>query len=1416
MSVTFNSQRIDPNFAIHFHEVVEPPVSPTQATPSLTTCSKTVTTANRQKIEFTYWPEDKTVSAQILESNGRSIPIAPENLPKELSSIPSAESFLLYLNHSSALMTRLGDGGNRIHLDGRILGGISYEEALAALDRHLKEMANPYLLEDVLDRFQRLSVQEEILDSLPMMKFFDDLTLPDDTKRHLTTLFEKSEANINALKMGPEENFRQLRESIQKDFSLFYPPFFQLEEKKGSLTPALKLFFQLDGTKRLDNGDICSIKQSILDNDVEQLRKTVPRQYSSKGADLSKMNAELETTEYFDLDTLLAEAVRETPKAQNGLNIYWNEPPSFFIGKTLYLTDPTTFCSYNGKIIDAQNSDGNWVFTLQDHSEIHVTKNHEVQIVYKTIYGFWRALDKVFQTDSVLDIEPISTDPSPPLIQRGTYIFGGTVGPYKDFGKKCKRTILLDPSEPSKTLYSLKATYDGDSEKPTEVSIKKGTDKTKTYTTVDELNATLNILGREVREIEGIDTKNFGEKILIKNEVDENELKLACLQEIERERTQLRDDLRKEENRAVFDALLDDLVKQNFAKGSIALLTAQKPQLADRLKGVAQKYLKDLQQEIDPEQILRELLLDANYANLVADVIEENLHDDKKKNVVSISHTMGLLNAAFRHIHKLSGKELIIFMGNTGSGKSTSVNFLLKTRLKNIKNAVGDSVVEVDPEQGLRDDIPRIGQSIGNSETLYTQAYPLQDSPFMLTDCPGFKDTRGQKHELCTNLSIDRAIQGSGTIKSIVITVPIHSFLDEKGNAILELVETVKERFPRTFNPDSMKDSSHVFFLITKSQQSLPETVKKLEDGTRIQALFNSSQERLTELLKRQQDGAKDIDSEIEKTRSRSRIWQSLRSMQSNGQFDFIDIKNRLSRNRLLAKYSQAGNVDKSQYAPLMTGGAMRLKFGEYIELSTNTWTQHIFGQYLSSIPSSLQEIESELTHKKGGLEQYKQKKRDQQARALLLTENQRDLRNLIGQLEEAQASPETLAGPLKEELQKAVEQVNKDARERIQGEIDRIDNAIQTATDRETEVGNRVTLLQDKIANAEGRIKKLQEEIQNLEKGTSSVVLYEYSKKSDEELRVQTWKAGARQKRYDEFLPSQKDDFKDDLRVFKGKDYRGTIAALVFIEKEFKIVPTDPALKAAFAERNRGGQFEAKLEGRKFKLDLIRKASDTGQKVLYPFLFKYDGDGLPEVRITHTIPNTEFNSATVRNKNGEINLLKQQLVQDQGDLNGVGQVRGKLREKEEVTEELDQLKAQREEQQEQLEQLEKAAQEEKIGEMLQQKRAEDLTLSQEKLKAEDTNPIDNSIRVIEAEISSLAIKKKELERKKRNFAIIIKFQEETAKLLREFAGLIVYNGSKEVLRRNQTIEACEKYISLYDNRIDEIRALYMSDLETT
>ena len=68
-------------------------------------------------------------------------------------------------------------------------------------------------------------------------------------------------------------------------------------------------------------------------------------------------------------------------------------------------------------------------------------------------------------------------------------------------------------------------------------------------------------------------------------------------------------------------------------------------------------------------------------------------------------------------------------MGNTGSGKSSSVSYFTGATMEEFISHVGDKVVRIakqNPSNQEPKKYPVIGQSLGESETIYTSAYVVE------------------------------------------------------------------------------------------------------------------------------------------------------------------------------------------------------------------------------------------------------------------------------------------------------------------------------------------------------------------------------------------------------------------------------------------------------------------------------------------------------------------------------------------------------------------------------------------------------------------------------------------------------------------------------------------------------------------
>lgn len=230
---------------------------------------------------------------------------------------------------------------------------------------------------------------------------------------------------------------------------------------------------------------------------------------------------------------------------------------------------------------------------------------------------------------------------------------------------------------------------------------------------------------------------------------------------------------------------------------------------------------------------------------------EEKCNEDQEKETYLECDTNKLIGLMkdfapelekFTSIARTSRKETVLFIGNTDSGKSTSINYLAgcKMIMQRITNESGrvKRMVAIDP-------VTKIGQE-AHSETLYPAAINLESLTNILADCPGFADDRGCAFEVCANIAT-KCITNTVPIKSVIVTIPRASITEEKGKLLKSVIKTLTNFI---VDPEYSKDS--IRFLVTKvmdNQFDIEDVMDELNRIINTSKNLNKQEKKILKLI---------------------------------------------------------------------------------------------------------------------------------------------------------------------------------------------------------------------------------------------------------------------------------------------------------------------------------------------------------------------------------------------------------------------------------------------------------------------------------------------------------------------------------------------------------------------------------------
>lgn len=779
--------------------------------------------------------------------------------------------------------------------------------------------------------------------------------------------------------------------------------------------------------------------------------------------------------------------------------------------------------------------------------------------------------------------------------------------------------------------------------------------------------------------------------------------------------------------------------------------------ISEDLREITEKYVK-LGVTYSQQEMIKRVVGEANYLTLT-----------RTERSLIVSRNMEHLKESHDNIEAMRGKDVIVLVGYTGAGKSSAAAYFFGSPVKYAKNEVGDTVVIIKEKQKKNDKDqlkhPKIGQALGESETDLVEGYVI-DNKLVIADTPGLHDTRGQ--DLCTNFSINQAVKVAERI-CLVPTVTIHDFLTDHASSVVNLFVTITEKFPSLFEMNVNTENFPVFLLITKKKQAKDEVI----DGfaKRLFELYHEAEDRVLAL---QKEGKK--EAELQEAQKRLDVWHKIKEMFSNQRVEFIDIEDPAERKDFLDAFRRSlVPIKKDQDGSALQDTEILTRYGDYIETFAHVWVSRIFTPYLIEIPETIQEAKCLVDEIKASALQIQENIQNIHERLEELKRVQIDAQETINQIEHVQKNPdlhnEFVLEELNQRVAKAVEerknQLNKNANE-LREQI-RV-NTIEQESVREKI--DRYTLL---IKQLEGTVEKQEKLKQDFVEGIDT-----------------------------QSLLSIGNDSKDFVEDKKSKNKKNNVVHSVKVPREHKVVH--------FNSMEEFGQ--PAEDGDCAIMSVIGEGyviTPHSTKDGYDFTISWTGNVKPIIDVLLTQRKT-YDPALIERTESDLTWAREAKADKEESLE---EQRARLVELENEIEQLNSNLSSN------------IASEEKLKtviatEILEGQKIALASAQEEAQKYEEE--IEKSEERTRATQQKLRLAEKKLAKRlkrKRNLAIIIHAQLETAGLLRGFADLI-FAGNKQApsdvlnameQKRERMIKIYQEFKEMYDENIEKVTEECLKDL---
>jgi energy-coupling factor transporter ATP-binding protein EcfA2 len=156
------------------------------------------------------------------------------------------------------------------------------------------------------------------------------------------------------------------------------------------------------------------------------------------------------------------------------------------------------------------------------------------------------------------------------------------------------------------------------------------------------------------------------------------------------------------------------------------------------------------------------------------------------------------IEESFKVSESARDKDLVLVVGQTGHGKSTTVNYLLRHPLKRVRGGKAE----------LLEPLPlKVYAKMGDdaeSITSYPAAYEGPDG-FVYCDCPGFKDNRGDEQRVIVSVSTEAVVNKAKSIRAFIVAVEWGAIDNARGEGLRDVALTLGSLFS---NPEEQRNNS--------------------------------------------------------------------------------------------------------------------------------------------------------------------------------------------------------------------------------------------------------------------------------------------------------------------------------------------------------------------------------------------------------------------------------------------------------------------------------------------------------------------------------------------------------------------------------------------------------------------------------